>query len=195
MGQERNCSVETRGRTYQGKALLETSEIIFRGEVRLKIPFQGMTRVETRDGKLCVDFGNESAIFHIGDAAEKWASKILNPPSRLDKLGIKDGTRIRWIGPVDEDFKREIEKCGAKIARAAPDLTFLRAESKADLDRVGELTAGPVWVIYPKGVKIIREQDVIDAGRAVGLTDIKVASFSTTHTGLKFVPRVAKAAK
>ncbi len=192
MGQERNCTVETGGKKHEGKALLETAEIIFRGDVRLKIPFKDMTRVEAREGKLHVDYGQQSAVFDIGEAAPKWASKILNPPSRLDKLGVKQGTRLRWIGPVDEDFKREIDQCGAKIVRTNPDLTFLRAESKAALEQVAALANGPLWVIYPKGVQIIRETDVISAGRSAGLTDNKVTSFSATHTGLKFVPRATK---
>jgi hypothetical protein len=46
---------------------------------------------------------------------------------------------------------------------------------------------GGVWVVYPKGVKTVREIQVLDAGRAAGLKDLKVASFSPTHTALKFV--------
>jgi hypothetical protein len=44
-----------------------------------------------------------------------------------------------------------------------------------------------LWIVYPKGVPAIREIDVIEAGRAVALKDVKVASFSSSHTGLKFV--------
>jgi hypothetical protein len=47
--------------------------------------------------------------------------------------------------------------------------------------------AGALWVVYPKGVTEIREIDVIMAGREAGLKDVKVASFSATHTALKFV--------
>jgi hypothetical protein len=44
-------------------------------------------------------------------------------------------------------------------------------------------------VIYPKGIQAVTENDVISAGRSVGFADIKVASFSATHTALKFKPR------
>src|SRR5262249_44337498 len=37
MGLEADCSMEWKGRKAAGKALLETDEIIFRGDVRLKI--------------------------------------------------------------------------------------------------------------------------------------------------------------
>jgi len=47
-------------------------------------------------------------------------------------------------------------------------------------------------VIYPKGMKQITEVDVISAGRATGLKDVKVVGFSATHTALKFVIPVEK---
>ena len=37
MGKELNCSVRFGKQQSEGKALLETSEILFRGEFRLKI--------------------------------------------------------------------------------------------------------------------------------------------------------------
>jgi hypothetical protein len=49
-----------------------------------------------------------------------------------------------------------------------------------------------LWVVYPKGQKSITETDVIGAGRKVGLKDVKVVGFSTTHTALKFVFPVEK---
>ena len=189
MGQERECTLETGGRRFEGKALLETSELIFRGSIRLKILFNRITKVEASDGRLVIQFAGKSAVFHIGDAAPRWAARILNPPSRLDKLGVRSGTRIRWIGPPDAQFAAEARQIGAPMIRASPDLTFLNAPLKKDLLQIATLAAGPLWLVYPKGTTAIREQDVLEAGRAAGLTDIKVASFSATHTALKFVPR------
>src|SRR5258708_39859012 len=97
VGQECNCKVDFGGRTFEGKALLETSELIFRGETRLKIPFQEMSGIEASDGRLRIAFPQGAATFHIGDAAAKWAHKILHPPSPMDKLGVKQGTRVQWI--------------------------------------------------------------------------------------------------
>ena len=47
--------------------------------------------------------------------------------------------------------------------------------------------ATALWLIYPKGQKSLTESDVRTAGLNSKLTDIKVASFSPTHTALKFV--------
>ncbi len=52
--------------------------------------------------------------------------------------------------------------------------------------------AAALWVVYPKGMKHITENDVLAAGRKCGLKDVKVVAFSVTHTALKFVIPVAK---
>jgi hypothetical protein len=44
-----------------------------------------------------------------------------------------------------------------------------------------------LWIVYPKGKQEITELQVIEAGRQAGLVDVKVVSFSATHTALKFV--------
>ena len=186
MGQEIICTVEHKGRTSEGRALLETSELIFRGDPRLKIPFKEMTRVVASDGALRIRFAQGEATFYLGAAAAKWASKILNPRSRLDKLGVKAGTRLRWIGAPDHDFKSEVAQRGALLVRTKPEVTFLHASGLRDLDGL-KLAGAPVWVVYPKGISQLREMDVLKAGRDAGLVDIKVASFSATHTALKFV--------
>jgi len=46
---------------------------------------------------------------------------------------------------------------------------------------------GAIWVIRPRGSDAISEGDVMAAGKAAGLVDIKVARFSDTHSALKFV--------
>jgi hypothetical protein len=89
----------------------------------------------------------------------------------------------------EEDFLREIGEC----RRGAPaDLVFLAAQKKADLSKIRALARkmkrdGALWVVYPKGVTAIREMDVLAAGRAGGLKDVKVAGFSPALTALKFV--------
>jgi len=189
VGQEKSCTLDYGGRTFDGKALLESSELVFRGGTRLKIAFKDISRVEASDGRLRIDFSAGTATFHLGDTAPKWAGKILHPPSRLDKLGVKEGMRLRWIGAPDADFQNEANDRGAPFYETNPDLTFLAASQTSDLDKLPD---PPIWIVYPKGVQHIREIDVINAGRAAGLTDVKVASFSPTHTALKFVARNSK---
>jgi len=142
---------------------------------------------------LTIRFAECLAVFHLGDRAEKWAARIRNPPSRLDKLGVKQGTRVQLIGSRDDDFRGELNERGAIISRSKPELVFLRVEKREDLVRLDGLGNERVWVIYPKGVQAVRESDLRSAGLENGMVDVKVCAFSPTHTALKFTPRAREA--
>jgi hypothetical protein len=189
MGQELDCTLRYRKRTLAGKAYLETAYVLFRGEERLKIPFEELTGVHAAAGVLKLEFAQGPAFLELGAAAEKWARRILHPPTRLEKLGVKPGLTIAVEGDLEAEFLREIGDVVS--AKAKADLLFFAAQKTADLARIAKLKTrlnprGGLWVVYPKGVAAIREVEVIAAGRAAGLKDIKVASFSSTHTALRF---------
>jgi len=189
MGQELDCTLRYRKRILAGRAYLETAYILFRGEERLKIPFQELTGVHAAGGVLKLEFADGPALFELGAPAGKWARKILHPPTRLEKLGVKPGLAIAVEGDLDAAFVREIG--GVVGAKAKADLLFFAVQETAGLARIARLKArlnprGALWVVYPKGVAAIREIEVIEAGRAAGLKDNKVASFSSTHTALRF---------
>jgi hypothetical protein len=52
--------------------------------------------------------------------------------------------------------------------------------------------AAALWIVYPKGRTEITERDVLKAGRAAALKDVKVVGFSATHSALKFVIPVSQ---
>ena len=194
MGQEIDCRLHYPTRTLVGRAYLETDHILFRGDERVKIALKDAKRVKAGGGMLHLEFAGEAMRLELGAAAEKWAAKILHPPSRADKLGVKAGLRVRLVGEFDAGFAADLR--GTETAQREADLVFLAAAAKKDLARIAKLipamkSAGALWVVYPKGVPAIRESDVIEAGRAAGLKDVKVCAFSPTHTGLKFVIPVA----
>jgi hypothetical protein len=187
MGKERECKLRYGGETQEGKAYLETDYVLFRGNERLKVAFKDLKGVKAERGLLRLEFTGGPAVLELGKAAEKWADKILHPPSRLDKLGIKRGTKIQVIGPVDRDFLKEAKAGGAVMDGSPADLVLFAANQAADLRRIPKPAAqAALWVIYPKGVEAIREIAVIEAGRTAGLKDTKVARFSDTHTALRF---------
>ena len=179
MGQELECTMRFRRKKLAGRAQLETDFLLFRGEERLKIPLQALTSVKASDGVLQLEFAGGEAAFELGKAAEKWADKILHPPSRLDKLGIRRGTGLILIGEFAADFRTELEQQGAIVVapKEKPALVCFAAAKSAELSRVEKLAAalpakGALWVVYPKGVPAIREIEVIQAGRAAGLKDV-----------------------
>jgi hypothetical protein len=194
MGQELECRLQYRKRTLAGKAYLETDYLLFRGEERLKVALKDLTAVQADGGLLKLEFPGGPAALELGKAAEKWAAKILHPPSRAGKLGVKAGVEIRVVGEFGQDFLEELRGCAVELeaGKGKADLVFFAAGAARDLARVAKLKtwlkpAGALWVVYPKGVPAIREIEVLEAGRAAGLKDTKVASFSSTHTALRFV--------
>jgi hypothetical protein len=196
MGREVLCNVRSGGRTASGKALFETSEIIFRGDLRLKIPFASVKSVVARDGELHLKWGSESAVFELGEQAEKWAYKILHPKSTAEKLGIKPGFTISTIAMSDNKFVQDLRALAKSFSNSKAlknsDMVFFGVVKAPELARVKGLipalaSAGALWIVYPKGRNEITEVQVLNAGRAAGLVDVKVVKFSETHTALKFV--------
>jgi hypothetical protein len=195
MGQEMECRLQHQGRESSGRAQLEGDHILFKGEERLRINLRELRSVSAQGGLLHLEWAGGAAALALGEAAEKWADKILHPPSRAKKLGLEAGLAVRVEGEFGEDFLKELEGLPA-AGKAKADLVFLAAPVGGVLKKVSKLgpmlkPAGALWIVYPKGVETIREIDVIEAGRAAGLKDTKVIAFSATHTALRFVIPVA----
>jgi hypothetical protein len=202
LGNEAKCVARIGKKKAQGKALLETSEIIFRSdELRMKIPFAQMKSVKAVDGELRVLSSDGMFVFEVGPLAEKWAHKILHPKSRMEKLGVKQGAKVTVIGELDAEFEAELEEVSPGFSRGAigrdAEWIFLAAETEKELARTANIAkvmrgATALWIVYPKGRKDISENDVLRVGRQAGLKDVKVVGFSATHTALKFVVPVEK---
>jgi hypothetical protein len=113
----------------------------------------------------------------------------------LDKLGVKPGLRISVLGLDDPFFLRQLQDRSVDVssrARKGSDLVFLYMDDRRGLPRLAELRgslkpAGAVWVLWPKGRREFREDDIRAFGPAVGLVDVKVVAFSGTLSALKMV--------
>jgi len=196
MGDEAVCTLHHAGKTFSGKALLESSEIVFRGGTRVKIALNAITAVRAKDGELHVRTKERLTIFELGPKAAKWYEKIANPKSILDKLGVKAGQSVSVMGSFPSGFLTHLKEHGTSITKNKipkdSSWIFLAADEKQELDALPSLAkaiqgATALWLVYPKGQKTITEADVRVAGLKAGLVDVKVASFSATHTALKFV--------
>ncbi len=201
MGNEVKCTVSRGKQQSEGKPLLETSEILFRGGFRLKIPFSTIKSAKAVDGELRLQTADGLAIFHLGVAAAKWCDKILHPKSRIEKLGVKPGANVSLVGSFDLEFLAEISKLTKSVSKGKvpthTECIFFAADSKEDLGALAKISksmrgAAALWIVYPKGQKHITENDVLAAGRKTGLKDVKVVGFSATNTALKFVIPLAQ---
>jgi hypothetical protein len=193
MGQTAKTRFRIDGSSYDGEALLETSEVILRGGKRMRIPFASIEALRA-DGT-ALAFASGGSEIRIEGAA-KWLEKIRNPKSVIEKLGVKPGQKVALLGVDDDTFARQLESAGATVARGRTaknaDAIFFGADARADLVRVPKLRQslapnGALWIIRPRGVERITESEVMAAGKAAGLVDVKVVRFSETHTAEKFV--------
>src|SRR5688500_155597 len=104
MGQGLECTMRYQRRRIAGKAYQETDYLLFRGDERLKVSLKDLTSVKAAAGILKLEFDGGPAELELGKAAEKWADRILHPPTRADKLGIKSGITVRLAGNFDPEF-------------------------------------------------------------------------------------------
>jgi len=113
----------------------------------------------------------------------------------LDKLGVKPGMRVALVGFEDATFRAELAERGAAAVEPASgvDIVFYLVKEPAELGRIRELRhlihdRGAIWILRNKGAdRRVREEDIIDAGRAFDLIDNKIASFSDTFAAMRLV--------
>ena len=120
---------------------------------------------------------------------------------RLDKLGVKPGARVAIVGVPDADIRDELAERTHDLTIGDPlpdtDIVLLAADSQEELAALPVIREtlvpnGAIWVVSRKGrAATLRDVDVMAAGRASGLIDNKVCSFSATHTALRLVIPVA----
>ena len=120
----------------------------------------------------------------------------------IDKLGVKEISRVSVVGVDDKDFLRQLHDRASDVFIGEPvlesDFIFYSADSTTELKRLRTLkkfikSNGAIWVVSFKGkLAKIRDVDVIKAAKTAGLVDNKVVGFSETHTSLKLVIPVAK---
>ncbi len=118
------------------------------------------------------------------------------PRPLLDKLGVKPGMRVSVVGIEDAGFDGQLRgrTDDVTFGRAAigSELVFVGMSCHADLPRLARLRRaivrnGAIWVVWPKGRKEFREDDIRAFGPEVGLVDVKVVAFSATLSALKMV--------
>ena len=185
------------------KVLLETDALILRGDVRASVPRDAITGVAVRDGTVHIVSKLGTISIVLGNSAEKFAAKLREPPkTRLEKMGIGAGSRVVVTGLSDASFRDEVTAVGATVVRRAgkdESLIVIGIDAATGLTRIAAAAtslapAGALWVVHPKGATGVKDTDIFAAGKEAGLSYVKVARFSDTHTAEKLViPKSARA--
>jgi len=106
--------------------------------------------------------------------------------------------RVTVDGVDDAQFAADLAARDVEHVQRDADIVFLGVAESAALHRAAAAwsrvaSGGALWIVYPRGIKAVTQNEVLAAGRALGLLDVKVVRFSETHTALRFVtPRAAR---
>jgi hypothetical protein len=197
MGLEASCTVRVGRKTSEGKALLESEVLLFRGsgDLRLEIPFDRVRDV-TGDGKtLVVRTDEHEARFELSEpVAERWARLIREPKGLSEKLELRQDVKVAIVDIHEPTLLSLLrERTAGLVEGRVPEgasVVFFGAETrdalrKLPLVRARMVDTGTLWVVRPKGTKAIAESDVFEALRGAGLVDTKVVAVSRTHTAHK----------
>lgn len=188
MGLELLCRARIEDEEVEGKLHLDSKELRFVGggySTRWVLPLGPGIKMSDKDGWLCLAIADYQEEFELAGELEKWRKKILNPPGIRQKLGLKPGMRV-W---VDGEPPVDLEGCEEVGSIEAADLGLLILGGREDLGRFLNLagTDRPVWVIYPKGGKMIREAEVMEIAQQMGMGASKTAAVNERLTGMRFM--------
>ena len=202
MGREATCRARIGGRSGEGKALLETDELIFRGDFRVQVPLNEVTNVVARGGALTLEWPGGKLSLSLGEKAAAWADAIAHPRTVMDKLGIEPGLKVVLVGRFETEFRTQVmDTLGVKPGvRPVPgcDLVLVLLVHPGDEAKLAGLVGaiapdGGIWAVYPRGRKDLSEDTVRASARAAGLVDIKVVRVSERYGALKLViPRALR---
>jgi hypothetical protein len=203
VGAEAKTTLRLGRQKFAGTALLETDELLFRGETKLRIPLASVRDVAVKNGALHVTHNDGVAVLDLGDTASaRWAERIRSPRSLADKLGVKSGMRIAILGVEDASILADLESRGAtlvsgKVPAATPMVLWrvTRASALSKLASIAKSIArdGAIWVVHPRGDASVADTVIFAAAKDAGLTYTKVVRFSDTDTAEKLViPRAAR---
>jgi hypothetical protein len=203
MGTEIAGEAKYRRGKYRVSLHLDSKTLELRDELKLKIPLKDVRQAVAKDGQLAIAWNDEKIVLEVGAQSERLAKKILNPPSLLDKLGIKPKSSVSVVGFDDPAFLKDLRARARSVsegkAKPQSDIIIARVDARTNLERLKALRTslksdGAIWVLWRKGQKgpnDVKESDVMAAAKTHGLVDVKVASFSDELSALKLVIPVA----
>lgn len=209
MGYETKCRVHVddgsgKPRTADATVLLETDELIVRGDARIKVPRRDIKSVSRRAGIVTVTAPIATVKLILGEpAATKWEQKLQEAPKRLiDKLDVRPNAKVWLLEIASPELEAQVAERTGDVSRAKSardrDVVFVGVERNSHLARIeramhGMLDDGAIWVIHPKGPNGVADTSIFEKAKALNLTYTKVARVSDTHTAEKLVrPRASR---
>ena len=209
MGYETKCRVHVddgsgKPRIAEGTVLLETDDLIVRGDARVKVPRRDIQDVSRRAGVVTITAPQATVKLTLGEpAATRWEEKLKEAPKRLiDKLDVKPNAKVWLLDVTEPELETQLAERTSEVSRGKSarerDVVFVGVERDAHLPRIERalnamLDDGAIWVIHPKGRDGVADTSIFEKAKTLNLTYTKVARVSETHTAEKLVrPRASR---
>lgn len=173
-----------------------SDRVLFSGGRRGPVSYKDIEVIGITKGRLKLRVDGAVMEFDFGGSVDRIAQKIRKPPTRLDKMGIKPGVTAAVVDLEDKRFITELRTRVPDAFVGKPpepvDVLILGVEATDDLGAIVPLIRhfkedGGMWIVYPKGRRDVTEMQVIEAGRAAGLKDVKIMRFTEKLSAMRFV--------
>lgn len=198
MGREARCTAHVGDQSADVTALLESTTVVLRGDLKRKWDIAALHDLRVEDGgALRFQAGDEAVTLQLGaPEAAKWLKKLQTPPPTLAaKLGVSAENPALLIGPTVGTLDPALaEALAGGITTNMREARMLVAVlSKPDeLARMADFHADmickTVWVVHPKGPGARPSgADVRLELRARGYVDNKTTAVSDTLTATRYV--------
>jgi len=196
MAMESPCLLRIGREQYHGTARLDSEHIDFAGTTKFRFRFSEIRNPGKSDGELTFNFHGHAVRMDLGLRSDKWLESILHPKTPAEKLGIRPGASVRFIGFDDPDLVAELQQKKVRVIDHEDthtcDVIVLTVERPAELRQIIRLAEdirpdGAIWVVLPKTSKTITQANVLAAARQAGLSEAKPISYSETLCAYRIV--------
>ena len=198
MGLEaKDCVAVIKETESTGHLHVDSKELSFRSsELKWSVEVGKGTSAKADDGDLVVRRGSKSATFRVGANAAKWVDKVLHPPSRGKKLGLKPGLRYWISGDFEAAFTDELTEHELESARSAKscEIAFILMRTTSELkafDKIAKACAvgTHLWAVYPKGKAGVGQTEVIRNAKTHGMGPGKGIAFDDVYSAMRFTKK------
>lgn len=197
MGLEQKCRAAWPGGSGDVKALLETHELILRGDVKRTFPIARLEKIRVEDEDLRFRVADEDIALTLGaDKAGRWAKKLITPPPSLaQKLGTGPAAKALVIGEIDDPAlvealgentttsPQEAALCVAVVRDEAALQQAIRAQQSCAFETL-------IWIANVKGPRSpFSDNAVRSFMRDAGYIDNKVSAVSDVLSATRYARR------
>lgn len=198
MAMESACKLRVGKDQYDGKVRMEADHIDFAGSTKFRFRLSEIRNPHREGDAVLFSFhGNPVSIKLEGSdrTAEEWLEYVLHPQTLADKLGVKEGQKIRVMNLDDSELLSSLDSKKTQVVFqpvSRCDVVLLGVERGSELSQLGDLSEtlrpdGAIWVVLPKTVRTVTKANVLAAVREAGLCQTEVVDYSENQAAYKII--------